>query len=319
MTYHHHHHPQRPPIRVPNLDYLLDRLPTLRAHRFGHDHEGDGVTTDVDEDVLEQFREEAEAIHERLAHEHGIFVVEFLGSTGSGKTRLIERLIERAPDDETIGVIVGDVAGDDDARRFRDLGVQVANVNTGKECHLDPTFLEEGLDQLDLEALDTLYVENVGNMVCPADFPLGAEARILVVSTTEGDDVVGKHPLLFQACDAAVVNKVDIAEAVDADVDAMTADVNEVNPDMPTFETSAKHGDGLDDLSAYVEAIRDGGHHRDHGHGHDHEHEHDHGHGHDHDHAEHHHSHDHEHGHDHDDEHAHDHADHEHPPVSEDE
>ncbi|MFT4890089.1 MAG: hydrogenase nickel incorporation protein HypB [Halobacteriales archaeon] len=287
MTYHHH---QRPPIRVPTLDYLLDRLPALRAHRFGHDHEGDGVTTDVDEDVLEQFREEAEEIHERLAHDYGVFVVEFLGSTGSGKTRLIERLIERAPDDETIGVIVGDVAGDDDARRFRDLGVQVANVNTGKECHLDPTFLEEGLDQLDLEALDTLYVENVGNMVCPADFPLGAEARILVVSTTEGDDVVGKHPLLFQACDAAVVNKVDIAEAVDADVDAMTADVSEVNPDMPTFETSAKHGDGLDDLSAYIEAIRDGGHHRDHGHGHDHEHSH---------------------------EHAD--ADHEQPPVSEDE
>jgi hydrogenase nickel incorporation protein HypB len=287
MTYHHH---QRPPIRVPTLDYLLDRLPALRAHRFGHDHEGDGVTTGVDEDVLEQFREEAEEIHERLAHDYGVFVVEFLGSTGSGKTRLIERLIERAPDDETIGVIVGDVAGDDDARRFRDLGVQVANVNTGKECHLDPTFLEEGLDQLDLEALDTLYVENVGNMVCPADFPLGAEARILVVSTTEGDDVVGKHPLLFQACDAAVVNKVDIAEAVDADVDAMTADVSEVNPDMPTFETSAKHGDGLDDLSAYIEAIRDGGHHRDHGHGHDHEHSH---------------------------EHAD--ADHEQPPVSEDE
>jgi len=308
-----HHHPQRLPIRVPNLDYLIDRLPALRAHRFGHDHEGEGVTTDVDEDVLEQFREEAEKLHERLAHENGVFVVEFLGGTGSGKTRLIERLVERAPADETIGVIVGDVAGDDDASRFRELGVEVANVNTGKECHLDPTFLEEGLDQLDLDALDTLYIENVGNMVCPADFPLGAEARILVVSTTEGDDVVGKHPLLFQACDAAVVNKIDIAEAVNADVEAMTADVNEVNPDMRTFETSAEHGDGLDDLAAYVEEVREGGHHCEHGHGHDHEHSHDH------DDERHHHSHDHGHSHDHDGEHAHDHADHEHPPVSEDE
>jgi hydrogenase nickel incorporation protein HypB len=316
MTYHHH---QRPPIHVPTLDYLLDRLPALRAHRFGHDHEGDGVTTDVDEDVLEQFREEAENIHERLAHDHGIFVVEFLGSTGSGKTRLIERLVERAPEDETIGVIVGDVAGDDDASRFRELGVQVANVNTGKECHLDPTFLEEGLEQLDLKALDTLYVENVGNMVCPADFPLGAEARILVVSTTEGDDVVGKHPLLFQACDAAVVNKVDIAEAVNADVESMTADVNEVNPDMSTFETSAEHGEGLDELSGYVEEVREGGHHREHGHEADHEHGHGHDHDHKHDHGEHHHSHDHGHSHDHDDEHDHEHADHEHPPVSEDE
>ncbi|MFW5903734.1 MAG: hypothetical protein ACOCS7_03250, partial [Halolamina sp.] len=104
---------------------------------------------------------------------------------------------------------------------------------------------------------------------------------------------------------AAVVNKIDIAEAVNADVDAMTADVNEVNPDMPTFETSAEHGDGLDELSTYVQDIRDGGHHRDHGHGHEHTHEH--GGSHDHEHEGHHHSHDHEH------------ADHEHPPATEDE
>lgn len=271
MTY--NHHGRQIQIRMPALEDLFDRLPSIQAHRFGHDHEVEGVSTDVDEDVLEQFKEEATQLHERLAHEHGIFVVEFLGSTGSGKTRLIERLIERSPTEKTIGVIVGDVAGEDDARRLRQLGVAVANVNTGKECHLDPTFLEQGLDQLDLAELDTLFIENVGNMVCPADFPLGAEARILVVSTTEGDDVVAKHPLLFQACDAAVVNKIDIAEAVNADVDKMTGDVDEINPGMPIFATSAETGAGVAEFASHVEDLRDGGHHRDHGHG-DHEQQH---------------------------------------------
>ncbi|WP_181685466.1 hydrogenase nickel incorporation protein HypB [Halorhabdus salina] len=243
------------------IDRLLDRLLSgadplgpAQAHRMGHgdgDHEhGEG---DPEADILAQFAEQADDLHERVVHDHGIFVAEFLGATGSGKTRLIERLIERAPDDEEIGVIVGDVAGEDDATRFRELGVSVANVNTGKECHLDPGLVEDALAELDLDALDTLYIENVGNMVCPADFPLGAQARVLVVSATEGDDVVRKHPLLFQACDGAVINKVDIADAVNADLDLMESDVSEIAPEMPTFRTSAEHGDGLDDLAGYLE------------------------------------------------------------------
>jgi|GEM_PF-44202 len=293
----------------------------LRAHRFGHGdeglvghgNEGDGVS-DAEADVLAQFREQARELHEQLVHEQGIFVAEFLGATGSGKTRLIERLIERAPAEESIGVIVGDVAGDDDARRYRELGVQVSSVTTGKECHLDPSLVEDALEPLDLDALDTLYVENVGNMVCPADFPLGAQLRVLVVSTTEGDDVVRKHPLLVQAVDAAVVNKVDVAAAVGSDVDRMVADVAEVAPELPVFRTSAEAGDGLEDLDAALAAVRAAGHA--HGHG-EHEHrggehrdddpDHEHGHrghenGHDHQHSDHDHvagEHDHHEDHDH--------------------
>jgi hydrogenase nickel incorporation protein HypB len=255
------------------LDDLLapveDRLGPLRAHRVGHDHDhgdgGDHGEGGDHDDVLAAFREQARNLHERLVHDRGVFVVELVGSTGSGKTRLVERLVERAPDDETIGAVVGDVAGDDDARRLRELGLDVANVNTGKECHLDPGLLEDGLAELDLAALDTLYVENVGNMVCPADFPLGAQVRLVVVSTTEGDDVVRKHPLLFQASDAAVVNKVDVADAVNADVDAMVDDLERVDPDLDTFRTSAEHGDGLDALAAYLDHRREAGHgHGDH-------------------------------------------------------
>jgi len=255
--YHTHRHPL---TDAPSIDRLLEHLlgdsgvlGPLQAHRMGHgdgDHEyGD----DAEADILAQFAEQADDLHERVVHDHGVFVAEFLGATGSGKTRLIERLIERAPDNEEIGVIVGDVAGEDDATRFRELGVSVANVNTGKECHLDPSLVEGALEELDLDALDTLYIENVGNMVCPADFPLGAQARVLVVSATEGDDVVRKHPLLFQACDGAVINKVDIAEAVNADLDLMESDVAEIAPEMPTVRTSAEHGDGLDELANFLD------------------------------------------------------------------
>jgi hydrogenase nickel incorporation protein HypB len=296
------------------LDRLLDRLAApvddllgpLRAHRTGlddHDHVDGGD----EDDVLAAYREQAEALHERVVHDHGVFVAEFLGATGSGKTRLLERLVERAPDEERIAVVVGDVAGDDDARRYRELGLEVANVNTGKECHLDPALLEDAIAGFDLEALDRLYVENVGNMVCPADFPLGAQARVLVVSTTEGDDVVRKHPLLFQACDATVVNKVDIAGAVDADVGAMRRDVAAVAPGMPVFETSAKHDDGVDDLAAFLAERREGSHEHGEGHeqGHDHAMDHEQGHdpGEGHDHAM-----DHEQGHDPGEGHAHDHG-----------
>jgi len=299
------YHTSRHPLTdATPIDRLLDRLLSdsgqsgllgpLGAHRMGHgedDHEHGG---DAEADILAQFAEQADDLHERVVHDHGIFVAEFLGATGSGKTRLIERLIERAPDDEEIGVIVGDVAGEDDATRFRELGVSVANVNTGKECHLDPSLVEGALEDLDLDALDTLYIENVGNMVCPADFPLGAQARVLVVSATEGDDVVRKHPLLFQACDGAVINKVDIAEAVNADLDLMESDVSEIAPEMPTFRTSAEHGDGLDELATFLDErghvhasdheayVTGTGHSHTHDHG-EHAHEDDHGHAHSHD------------------------------------
>lgn len=239
------------------LQLGLGSLPTLgplRAHRFGHDHE----TVEVDEDdgdVLAAFREQAGDLHHELVHDRGIYVVELLGATGAGKTRLLEGLLERLPEDERVGVIVGDVAGDDDARRLRAQGVDVTTVNTGKECHLDPALVDEATDAFDLSELDRLYIENVGNMVCPADFPLGAQARVIVVSTTEGDDVVRKHPLLFQACDAAVLNKTDVAAAVDADVDRMVADVEGIAPEMPVFRTSAKTGTGVQNLADFLETI----------------------------------------------------------------
>lgn len=222
---------------------VLDRLAkaVLRCHRFGHDDK----QTD---DVLAAIEREARAVHERLTHDNDVLAVELLGATGSGKTALIEELVDRSPPEERIGVIAGDVAGDDDAQRYRTLGVPAVDVTTGKDCHLDPQRVGEALSTFDLAKLDTLFVENVGNMVCPTDFPLGATLRVVVVSVTEGDDVVRKHPMLFQACDLAVVNKTDIADAVGVDPEAMLTDLDRVAPNCGAVLTSAETGAGLETL-----------------------------------------------------------------------
>lgn len=248
----------------------LESVPSglFRLHRFGHGHDHDEPVSDVEADVLAEVRKRASDVHERLAHDHDIFAVEFAGSTGGGKTMLIERLIERAPEDEQIGVVVGDVAGEDDAERLREHGVAVENVNTGKECHLDPMVISDAIASFDLDALDTLYFENVGNMVCPADFPLGANSRVLVVSTTEGDDVIRKHPMLVQTADVVVINKVDLAEAVGTDVERIRTDVRSVAPDTPVFETDARNDVGVDALVTALQETRNA---HDHGDGHHHD------------------------------------------------
>lgn len=244
------HYPSQPLTLIDRLFGIVDQ--PFRFHRGGHDHDAFPDASD-DTDVLAALRKQAHGIHEEVVHDQGIFALEFLGATGSGKTRIIERLVEGMFSDLAIGAIVGDVAGDDDASRLRDLGVSVVNVNTGKECHLDAGLVKDAIDDFDLTAIDVLFLENVGNMVCPADFPLGAQARVLVVSTTEGDDVVRKHPRLFQEADVAVINKTDIAAAVDADVDRMVADVSAVNPDLETIPMSAKTRENMD---SFVEALR---------------------------------------------------------------
>jgi hydrogenase nickel incorporation protein HypB len=238
----------------------------LRTHRFGHEDDADADAGaekgGTEADVLAAVRASAGAVHERLGHDHDVFAVELLGATGAGKTALVESLLaadggeDGAFAGDRVGVLTSDVAGSDDADRLRDYGVPVVNVTTGRECHLDPERVDDALDDFDLDRLDVLLVENVGNMVCPADFPLGTDVRAVVVSPTEGDDVVRKHPMLFQVCDVAVVNKVDVADAVGADVDTMVADVEHVAPDTRVVRTSAETGEGIDDLTAWLDDQR---------------------------------------------------------------
>jgi hydrogenase nickel incorporation protein HypB len=176
---------------------------------------------------------------------HGVLGVDLLGAIGSGKTALVERLAPLlAEKGLRAGAIAGDVYGDDDYRRIAALGIPAVNANTGKECHLDAHLVDHALDRLPLDEIDLLFIENVGNMVCPTDFALGAALRVVVVSSTEGDDVVNKHPMMFRSCSIGVINKVDLAPFVGADLDRMERDMHRYNPAIRIFRTNLKTGEG---------------------------------------------------------------------------
>lgn len=196
--------------------------------------------------------------NKKLAHknlhkleDNGIFCVDFVGAIGSGKTTLVEEIIDNT--DYKIGVLAGDVISKFDAGRIEKHNVPVVGLNTGKECHLDAHLVGHGLEDLPLDDLDMVIIENVGNLICPVDFELGSHLRIVVVSVTEGDDTVEKHPIIFQTSDVVVINKVDLADAVGADADKMVADAKRLNPNVKVIKSSLKQGCGLDEIIAAIE------------------------------------------------------------------
>jgi hydrogenase nickel incorporation protein HypB len=199
------------------------------------------------EGILARQLDSAEANYKKL-REHGIRSVSVLGAIGSGKTTLIERAIARLQGEGLrVGTIAADSAGDDDHRRFLAQGARSVNLNTQDDCHLDAHTVNHALDGLPLDELDVLFVENVGNLICPADFPLGTEREIVVISVTEGDDMV-KHPKIFAQTDLVVVNKVDLAAAVGVDPQRLVADYAAVNPHGKIVLTEAKSGRGVDEV-----------------------------------------------------------------------
>jgi len=184
-----------------------------------------------------------------LLAKHGVRAFDLLGAIGSGKTALIERMVPLlSARGLRAGAIAGDVFGDDDFRRIVALGIPAVNANTGKECHLDAHLVEHAIEDLPLDKIDLLFIENVGNMVCPTDFSLGAEKRIVVVSSTEGDDVVNKHPMIFRSSHLGVINKVDLAPLVGADLDRMERDMHRYHPGMKVYRTNLKTGQGVEPL-----------------------------------------------------------------------
>jgi hydrogenase nickel incorporation protein HypB len=201
-------------------------------------------------------------VNNRIAREnasrfraHGVRAIDLLGAIGSGKTALIEKTVPLLRERGLrAGAIAGDVYGDDDYQRIKALGIPVVNANTGKECHLDAHLVDHASVDLPLDDIDILFIENVGNMVCPTDFLLGAEKRVVIVSATEGDDVVNKHPMMFRGCDIGIINKVDLALLVGASLDRMESDMHRYNPSMKVFRTDLKNGEGL---SAVVHALLD--------------------------------------------------------------
>lgn len=181
-----------------------------------------------------------------ILDEKGVFAVDLVGAVGSGKTSLLETLIDEM--DEDIAVIAGDILSKFDAKRIEDKNVPVKGLNTGKECHLDAHLVEHALPDVPLDDVSILFIENVGNLICPADFNLGAHVRTVIISVTEGDDTAEKHPMIFKTADMAIVNKVDLAEAVGADADKMVKDIKTINPDIPVVKCSLKTGEGVQEI-----------------------------------------------------------------------
>ena len=205
-------------------------------------------------DVLKENNKIAHDNHS-LLNDHNVRSVDVMGSIGSGKTSLIIKMAEKlSKKGIRVGAIAGDVTGDDDFRRMKAAGISVMNCNTGHECHLDANMVKKVLKKMDLDSIDVLFIENVGNLVCPADFPLGADLRVVVISTTEGDDMVRKHPDIFLHSDIAVINKVDIAEYVDVDVNVVKNDYSKLTGGvLRMMECSVKKDVGVDEL---IDAMR---------------------------------------------------------------
>lgn len=179
---------------------------------------------------------------------HGVRVVNFMSAPGAGKTTLLERVL--ADIDVRVGVLEGDVQGSADADRLAALHIPVVQINTdagfGGECHLDANMVRSALPDLPLEEIDLLVIENVGNLVCPAEFRVGEDARIMVSSVTEGEDKPAKYPLMFRACELVLINKIDLLEHLDFDLELFHYKLDAVHPEVETMELSAKTGEGCD-------------------------------------------------------------------------
>lgn len=191
----------------------------------------------------------------RFFDEHGILAINLMGAVGSGKTLMIECLRNKLKDFR-LAAIAGDIVSDLDAGRIKKLGIPVVGVNTGKECHLDAHLVEHALEDLPSHDIDILFIENVGNLICPVDFDLGTQLNVVMVSVSEGDDTVEKHPMIFMHSDAAVINKIDIAEAVDASPEKMKSDALKINKNIKVFLTSIKKDRGVDEFAGWIREER---------------------------------------------------------------
>jgi hydrogenase nickel incorporation protein HypB len=203
------------------------------------------VTLDVSQPLLAH-NDRLAAENRALLDAHGIFVLDLLASPGAGKTSTILATIEKLRDRYRIAVIEGDIASDVDSRRVKEQGVPAVQINTGGACHLESQMIRRALDVLDLKALDLIIIENVGNLVCPTDFYLGEDLKVMILSVPEGHDKPLKYPGIFQASAAVILNKIDTLPVFDFDERAFRASVEQLNPGALIFPISATAGSGIE-------------------------------------------------------------------------
>jgi hydrogenase nickel incorporation protein HypB len=213
--------------------------------------EGEVFDVELELDVLRENQRLA-LENERRLTASGILAIDVMGSVGSGKTSLIKAMIHGLKSNSRIAVIEGDVTTTIDSDLIASEGVPTVQVNTGKECHLDANLIRKALDRMPLDRLDLIFIENVGNLICPAEFPLGSKKRLVVISVTEGPYMVLKHPMMFLGADVVAINKIDLADAMGVSPTKLMADVAKLNSKSATVGTSCKNGVGVEKI---VEAL----------------------------------------------------------------
>lgn len=201
--------------------------------------------------VLGANEDKARQIRERISQKR-IFMVNLISSPGSGKTTLLEQSLRSLQDTYNMAVIQGDVATDKDAQRLKSFNAQIVLINTEGGCHLSSSSIERALNELDLENLDIVFIENVGNLVCPSGFDLGEHAKVAVVSTAEGDDKPAKYPMLFRQAKLVILNKMDLLAYVNFNKAQFYQELTRLNADVPVVETSCTAGQGLETWFAWL-------------------------------------------------------------------
>ncbi|MCR5792479.1 MAG: hydrogenase nickel incorporation protein HypB [Lachnospiraceae bacterium] len=203
-------------------------------------------TIAVETGVFDNNDKKAKQVNDFL-HEKGIKVFNLLGTPGSGKTTLLEQILARM-DKSKVAVIEGDLYTDQDAKRIENLGVRTVQLNTRGACHLEAMMIEDALKELDLDGIETVIIDNIGNLVCTAEFKIGEDIRITVSSVTEGNDKPLKYPLMFQTTDYLVLNKMDLVPYTNFDVEEFKKHVLSLNADCRIFECTAVKGEGVDEI-----------------------------------------------------------------------
>lgn len=218
--------------------------------------EGEVFDVELELSVLKENQRLADDNRTMLAA-HNIRAIDVMGSVGSGKTSLIKAMVSRLKGNLRIAVIEGDVTTTIDSDLIASEGVPTVQVNTGKECHLDANLIKKALNRMPLDRLDLIFIENVGNLICPAEFPLGSDKRLVVISVTEGPYMVLKHPMMFLGANVVAINKVDLAKAMEVDPGKLAGDVARLNPKAATIRTSCRNGEGVREVIEALE-LREG-------------------------------------------------------------
>ena len=206
---------------------------------------------EVKQSIFADNNQDADRLRQQMK-EDKTFLINLMSSPGSGKTTTLTKLIAALKDDLRIGVMEADIDSDVDADTISRTGVKVIQLHTGGMCHLDADMTRQGVRQLETENLDLVILENVGNLVCPAEFDTGAAMNMMILSVPEGHDKPLKYPLVFQVCDAMIINKIDVLPYFDFDMEKVKEFARRRNPNMEFFPISAKTGEGVDALAAYL-------------------------------------------------------------------